>query len=300
MKEEVEGLEAQKLAKEALLARIPAAIKELLENKHLYQSVVVQASDLPERQGIMVHFLEAASRTWIPSDATALLQSATASVASTERLPAVTFRPPDLKLFCKQCERLEAFNLVSVGDVLSRGERVYKSKEEIVQLLILSYLCQSCKGIPEVFLIRRLGPKLSLCGRAPMEHVAIPGDIPKQVNRFYRGALLAHQSGETLAGNFLLRTVVEQWARFATGKELARDADDVLDSYMSSLPEDFKGRFSSMRSLYGELSNDIHGALGSVELFERACMQISEHFEARRLFKLQAPHGPNKVPQADA
>ncbi len=116
-----------------------------------------------------------------------------------------------------------------------------------------------------------------------MEYVDIPADIPRQVHKFYRGALLAYQSGETLAGNFMLRTVIEQWARHATGKESSRDAEDIMESYMASLPEDFKRNFSSMRSLYGELSNDIHGAVGSLELFEGSIVKIIEHFEARRL-----------------
>jgi hypothetical protein len=35
------------------------------------------------------------------------------------------------------------------------------------------------------------------------------------VKHFYRGAVVAHQSGQTLAGIFLLRTIIEQWARLA-------------------------------------------------------------------------------------
>jgi len=55
---------------------------------------------------------------------------------------------------------------------------------------------------------------------------------------------------------------------------------------MAALPEDFKTRFPSMRTLYGDLSVDIHGASGSPALFERALVEIVQHFEARRLFKL--------------
>jgi hypothetical protein len=67
-----------------------------------------------------------------------------------------------------------------------------------------------------------------------------------------------------------------------------------MKSYMTSLPEDFKRRFSSMRELYGELSNDIHGAIGSAELFESSILKIGEHFEARRLYKISVPQAPNK------
>jgi len=63
---------------------------------------------------------------------------------------------------------------------------------------------------------------------------------------------------------------------------------------MQSLPEDFKARFPSMRSLYGELSAAIHRADGAAALFDTAVAQINEHFEARRLFKLPAPARPKE------
>jgi hypothetical protein len=58
---------------------------------------------------------------------------------------------------------------------------------------------------------------------------------------------------------------------------------------MSTLPTDFKTRFPSMRNLYGELSIDIHNATGSAALFEKARGQIIEHFDVRRMFRLDEP-----------
>ncbi len=136
-----------------------------------------------------------------------------------------------------------------------------------------------------MFIVRRENFKLTLSGRAPIEHIEIPRTIPKNIQRFYSGAIVAYQSGQTLAGIFLLRTLIEQWAKsVATEKDL--QADEAIDSYLITLPDDFKGRFPSLRVLYGELSLDIHTATGSAELFEKARNQIDEHFEARRLFKI--------------
>lgn len=59
-----------------------------------------------------------------------------------------------------------------------------------------------------------------------------------------------------------------------------------MDDYMATLSEDFRRRFPSMRSLYGELSVDIHSATGAPELFDKAREQIVHHFDARRLFGL--------------
>ena len=117
-----------------------------------------------------------------------------------------------------------------------------------------------------------------------MEHVQVPFEIPKEVARFYSGAVVAHQSGQTLAGLFLLRTLCEQWARrFAAADD---HADQAINIYMDSLPEDFKGRFPSLRSIYEMLSADIHAATGSDELYVQMLTEIGEHFSARKVFKL--------------
>jgi hypothetical protein len=213
-------------------------------------------------------------------------------LASTEQKLSKTnaffFDTPDVKLYCTKCGRLEAFNAVSTEEFLRRGAGSrdnFSTNQGIVQVFVMSFLCQSCKGVPEVFTIRREGAKLVLCGRAPIEHIEVPTVIPKQVRPLFSGAIVAHQSGQTLAGIFLLRTLIEQWAQSAAPSK-GIQADEAIDSYLTTLPEDFKGRFPSLRALYGELSADIHCATGSSELFEKARNQILEHFDARRLYKL--------------
>jgi hypothetical protein len=42
-----------------------------------------------------------------------------------------------------------------------------------------------------------------------------------------------------------------------------------------------------MRELHGDLSADLHTATASPELFDTAREKITEHFQARALFKLQ-------------
>jgi hypothetical protein len=118
-----------------------------------------------------------------------------------------------------------------------------------------------------------------------METADFPNCIPETVRRFYSSALLGHQSGQTLAGLFLLRTLIEQWARSKVQSPAAR-ADELMDQYMAMLPKDFNDRFPSMRSLYDDISADLHTAEGFGGLFDRALTEITEHFDARRVFKL--------------
>lgn len=292
--------------------RISLALKDLVENKHLYQSVSLECDDLTDlgneldsqiRGLVRMEFSQSVKGPWAPSAPANTPRLIAGAQDSHNTSPSgIWFRPSDVKLFCSTCKRLEAFNLVSCRDFLTNELGLagsFRIRGNSVQAFVISFLCQSCKSVPEVFMVRRQGLKLTLCGRAPMAHLDVPAVVPKSVRSFYSGAVLAHQSGQTLAGNFMLRTVIEQWARIATGQVRVALADQVLDAYMITLPDDFKGRFPSMRNLYGELSVDIHGAVGSPELFEKARNEITEHFDARRLFKLAEPPAPNASHQAD-
>jgi len=84
---------------------------------------------------------------------------------------------------------------------------------------------------------------------------------------------------------FLLRTLIEQWVKQAIGQPDLQ-ADKAIDAYVKRLPSDFKDRFASLRAEYSDLSDDIHRAIGSTDLFDSAKLLIIEHFEARKLFKL--------------
>lgn len=291
-------------------ARVTATLKSLLETKHLYQSLTVESSDLLATllsksdpriyDRVKREFFNVIQSNWYPVD-----NAKARSVKMASQGPTVIqFPTPDVKLFCTVCERKEAFNSVSSEDFLQRRSdpELFRLRRDTIQVFALSFLCQSCKSVPEVFLVRRTGLKLTNSGRSPIEHVEVPAAIPKQIERFYSGAIVAYQSGQVLAGVFLLRTLIEQWARSVVGQPDLQP-DQVMEGYMKTLPGVFNSQFPSMRVLYGELSADIHRATGSAELFEKARSDIVEHFEARRLYKLTAPPPPPPpaaAPQSDA
>jgi len=270
--------------------RITASVKQLLETRHLYQSVVVKYADILEdlpdtgtgiEQRVQDAVLSAVDGHW------ATIDRADHRPLLYEGPACIRFETPDLKLFCSTCKRIEAFNSISSEDFAGRGHSRIPdgTPTGVVQVFALSFQCQSCKGAPEVFLVRRHKLKLTQSGRAPMEHIEVPAAIPKSLGKWFRGAIVAHQSGQTLAGVFLLRTLIEQWAKQVTGKSDLQ-ADKALNAYLDLLPSDFKDRFPSLRSQYSNLSDDIHGAIGSTDLFDSAKLLIIEHFEARKLLKL--------------
>ena len=266
---------------------LTACLKLLLETKHLYQNATVDVGIWDKLEHANHWPLEAATTEWAVHDNSVLLSAVAPAVS-----PKTSYclYVPDVKLLCQTCDRIEAFNSISSQEFTQHGKHLRKTSAttETIQVFVLSFLCQSCKRVPEIFLVRRHGFKLTLCGRAPIEVADVPPEIPKTARQYYSGALVAHQSGQTLAGLFLLRTLIEQWARSQVPEPAPSRADELLDAYMATLPLDFKSRFPSMRSLYDDISADLHSATGSADLFDKALSEIKEHFDARRLFKLKA------------
>ncbi len=282
--------------KEECQLRITQLIKELLEKKHLYQSVKLEIDDLLEKvypsppqldpvqlRNIMQLDVNTPWSVNGPRD-----RDIRHPVPSGDLIrPRIALTLPDIKIYCRNCDRIEAFNAQYCKDCYSENIIVDSIKQEpTIQVFVFSYLCQSCKSIPEFFMVRREARKLTLSGRSPIEHVAVPKVIPKEMGQFFSGAIIAHQSGQTLAGLFLLRTLIEQWVK-KYGATHER-ADDALKWYNETLPEDFKSRFPSLEYLYSQLSATIHAADASQELFDKTVLNIERHFDARRIFNL--PH----------
>jgi hypothetical protein len=109
--------------------------------------------------------------------------------------------------------------------------------------------------------------------------------IPKDIRKFYSDSVVAFQSGQVLAANFLLRVMIEQWV-IRNIPQPMEAADKNLEAYVATLPEGFRSTIPTLRDQYGKLSTDIHSATGSSELFETSQAEVIRHFEARRLWEL--------------
>lgn len=262
---------------------VAAALRELLERKHLYQTAeVIFKAEVSVSKERAMSALELEIGPWsIFGSRTPNYRGAVAFPPDVKFEERLSIRAPDLKLYCAApCRRLEPFHAIDCSHVFS-GD----GTEPTRQIYALSYVCQSCRGEPTVFLVRREGLKLRLAGRSPIEHVDVPREIPGQVRKYYSGAVVAHQSGQTLAANFLLRTLVEQWVR-SFPSTLEMRVDGALNWYCSNLPEDFRQRFPSLRDIYEKLSSDIHSAAGDPKLFIEESARIGKHFDAWRVYEL--------------
>jgi hypothetical protein len=295
---------AAKLIKEGLERKLSLTLKTLLEEKHLYQSLEVE---LDEGVTAAVNSLapQPISRTGSRDFKTELKMFAAGlllkrwyvmdpSGSYTHSEDNCSLLVPHVKTFCTTCDRIEPFNLTAATDYLDAAShsmarlQEHKTSAGVIQNFVMSFLCQGCKLIPEIFMVRRVGAKLTLCGRSPIEHIEVPKFLPTNARQYFSGAIVAHQSGQTLAGLFLLRTYIEQWIRSLGAKD--EYADQALDWYMSTLPEDFRAHFPSLRDIYGVLSDAMHKADASPAIFDKAKADIETHFDARRLRKLSDPN----------
>lgn len=277
-------------------------LKNLLENKHLYQSVNIGPAEIlkqqidQERQANLKQALFAWSSQELPKMRFALAQQQLSVVArgASQAAPALTLVLHHPSLFCRNCERREAFAPIWYTDVsneirqaIASGVSKQVSLPDGFQHFFLVYQCQRCLGKPESFLVRREGWILGLHGRSPIELVEVPAYVPKPESWFYRDAVIAFNSGKILAALFYLRTFVEQFARRVTGLKGKITGDEIFDEYYKTLPAPMKDEMPSLREWYEKLSEALHSARADAPLFETAKTEIEKHFDIRRVFKMQ-------------
>ena len=261
------------------------ALRGLLEGKHLYQSILLAEIPFPDIVNAFTMSQQQLAgitrNSWIVANPRMV-------VGPQPEDAGIQFIIPHVQMYCKTCERSRPFNPQTAAEPLAGSSTTYRhvrtNEGVMVQVFAVAFECQGCKGPHEVLLIHRDGYRLTLCGRAPIEHVEVSKAIPTEVAKFYSGAIVAHQCGQTLAALFLFRTCIEQWMRKWDTNE-AR-TEDAMKKYLESLPDDFKQRFPSLPNIYSKISAALHTANAGAGLFDESAKDIVEHFDARRLFKL--------------
>jgi hypothetical protein len=275
------------------------ALKLLLETKHIYQKVEIEANEVcSEVQGLTEKDHHPFLVRW-RSDflAEPMLIASTEQLREVPRtggLPKIvlTLLLYNVKLFCSRCESSEAFAPVWYTELTNEIAK-HSSQLRITpgalkgwQIFALMYQCQRCKAAPESFLVKRDRWNLLLHGRSPMEEVDVPKYIPKKESWLYRDALIAWHGGKTLAAFFYLRSFIEQFARRVTRVTGKVTGDKIMDAYAQTLPASQRDQMPSLREFYDRLSEPIHEAREDEELFKEARVAVEKHFDIRRVFNI--------------
>jgi hypothetical protein len=272
-------------------------LKMLLEEKHIYQLVVMEVKPIilawvakAKPLGAVVQEDEFDKIHFTLGDRQVEFLERGISAA----IPVMTLIIENPKLFCITCGEPEVFRPVWYQDVVNemRRPRTFASRQNAeaaadgFRLFYLTFQCQRCLGKPEGFIVRREGWKLALHGRSPMEFVDVPKHIPKEERGHFRDALIAVHGGKALAGLFYLRTFIDQFARRVTGETGRRSGDELMEDYYKLLPAAHRDTMPNLKEWYGKLSEPIHTGKANEVLFEEAREAIDRHFDMRRLFRI--------------
>lgn len=270
------------------------ALKHLLENKHLYQLVNIRSFyettspnatkyDWSDMAKLNVGFDDEADprfRVVLPT---------TLNLVCANRNCEEALHPHNLAL-CKVenfGHRSGASYLASTR-TLNNGYHCYFTLEDprsVVQQFSVQYQCQSCKGEPLTFMIRREGLKLQIVGRSRIEPCVMPEGVPSEMMALLSDAMCASQTGSVLAGICLMRIAIEQYVRIKAQDMNGRDLEVIFGIYKTTLPQEFPSQcVGLLRSAYDRLSEAIHAAKSDSECFEASMQDITKHFKMLAAF----------------
>lgn len=257
---------------QSLAPAISKSFSELLSERHLYQSIKVDLSFVPrmaerlhnelQKKGRIIPKLGRATppapRIPTPQDIQRQLEAqmnvhwVPIAPGRPETAGGFEFRLPTIHTTCPDsaCEGLWPFDpVLSEISVLRSGL--------VEQILLLPYLCQSCKRGKITYLVRRSQEKLKLVGRDPMEVVKTPKNLPDRESRYFSDAVVAYNSGQTLAGTFLLRVFIEQHWLSVLGKAQRGNGrpsrEELGGQYKKLLPPAFRSAMPTLVDTYASL-----------------------------------------------
>jgi hypothetical protein len=253
------------------------ALQLLLQDKHQYQSVDVEAGGEGEAE-------EVAKSYWHP-DGTRLIDDPL-SQPSGAGMQARSFALPPIQIWCEECQSGTLFK----ADVMRC--RSVQGKTPTEQSFLLSYQCNDCLKRRVTFLVTRKGGCLELSGRDPLETQKAPASLPRATARFYADAQVAHHTGQALAALCLLRQFIEQfWLKLpdiqtALSLDPRLRVDEIGEIYERTLPIDFKAEYPSLMRCHEALTAAINGEAVRPDVFQFCSSEILDHLDGRRFRRL--------------
>jgi len=291
--------------------KVISGIKELLEQKHLYQNLTIQIEDLSNEVGdfplkrspgpekmrdIAIHadlkksFNKIITESWCFVTETGPRAIDPAPNIKWYTLPTIEI----ICHFCKGHRRPHNSGYKGQSKLFSGVTHYYQNgnSESFNQTFFFPYQCQSCKKEPVIFMVRRTGLKLQLVGRNHIEYIDIPKFIPREESKYYSDAIVAYNAGKVLAGLFYLRTFIEQYMRRITNNsDIKMTGEELGDAYAKLLADDFPTELhKSLKKVYEELSVPLHNAEDNTEQFEISKKDILDHCDQLRLIPLKSPN----------
>jgi hypothetical protein len=267
------------------------SFQELIEDKHLYQTVKVDYAGI--HKAIRSRVIAGAQAGF---DATVRTTNFRVSLVESTDQTRLVMIPINVELYCegKECCKKQAHRPIWFKEIIQDAQATTSTVlitpklivPELFQLIVIAYRCERCHGTPQVLVIRRSGWTFSLDCRSPIEHIEVPKHFPKKESHLYRDAVIASHAGKGLAALFYLRAFIEQWGRRITGMSGRNTGDEIMMTYAKTLPTHLRETMPSLKECYEKLSEPIHDARDDAEVFKEVIDKIDQHFEIRSAHRI--------------
>jgi hypothetical protein len=291
--------------REQVVEIVEQSLKDLIETKHLYQSVALPIEDLTKAARMATptgprtpgDYGKVVAEAWentvrllvcgpwvVEPNVSGQKVERNVKIESGE-LPLLIITMPSVRMYCNKCCDREPFNVLNVSNAVDANDTLGR-KSRADPVFVVNFECQGCKSGLVTIMIRRFAQqgKMMLTGRTPMESVQIPPFIPGR-SVFYRKARIAAGTGFILAAAAYLRTFIEHFARSETGITERVTGETLMESYTARLPPKVRDVVPSFTRLYGDLSQSLHEGDEDPKRFNEIIAQVDQHFETRKALR---------------
>lgn len=195
----------------------------------------------------------------------------------------LTFYLPAVQLRCPGRCRGNGTFIPLVSSSESRFESPYprQGNTGIEQIFVPIYRCEMCRETIYTILIRRGGLRLRLCGFAPRREPSASNPVPEPLVPIINDADQAVAEGDTYAGFYHLRTMLEHYLKTRLGIAISRQfrGDELIAKHYEMLLPTVADVLPSVRVAWERLSYWLHTRTGEAEDYQTQRDAICRHIE---------------------
>lgn len=279
------------------------ALVEIMQSKGIYQNLSINSSfifpfsngfefDTKDEIAFPKLVKEFNSRPWAPvSRAKGNKSNMPAYKGTTQILETpieemyIKFYLPEIEAYCKSCKKVTV-HLSMIESSFDGRDNLFPKSDTMEQILIPYYNCGVCYNDVVVYLIKRKGNKITICGRTERLKYQVDKIIPVEFKEIVEDALSAVNENDLYAGFYHLRTFLEHYMKeiLQIPFEEQKRGDELVKMYNESLNNKFLSSTISFSVIYDRLSFYLHSRNGEPTDFFKFLEDIYNHLKAKELF----------------
>ena len=279
------------------------AIVKALETKGIYQNLFIDTSfifpfsnglEFDTKDGIAFPTLvkEFNLRPWVPVSRTKgnktkmpAYNGPTQILETPIEEMYIKFYLPEIETFCKSCKKVTV-HLSMIESIFDGRDELFDKSDTTQQILIPYYNCGVCYNDVVIYLIKRKGNKITICGRTERLRYNVDKIIPIKFKEIIEDALSAVNENDLYAGFYHLRTFLEHYMKevLQIPHVEQKRGDELVRMYNESLNNKFLSSTISFSVVYDKLNYNLHSRNGEHTDFYKFLEDIYNHLKAKELF----------------